>query len=181
MNWCGQQGVIYSVSTISIRQEGGGEIPPAGGRRYLGALPGGPGNHATAQRPDGRSGRFGIRRPRASSRPPHTKTARRLRARLLLVAERARFELAIPFWGTHAFQACLFSHSSISPIGVHTLSRRASSATRASLQYVSGAFRSKPDCKGNHFFRKCKYRRGNFSTRGYKVRLWSMQPGYSSG
>ena len=31
-------------------------------------------------------------------------------------AERARFELAIPFWGTHAFQACLFSHSSISPI-----------------------------------------------------------------
>ena len=30
-------------------------------------------------------------------------------------AERARFELAIPFWGTHAFQACLFSHSSISP------------------------------------------------------------------
>ena len=67
------------------------------------------------------------------------------------------------------------------PFGVHTLSRRASSATRASLQYVSGAFRSKPDCKGNHFFRKCKYRRGNFSTRGYKVRLWSMQPGYSSG
>ena len=71
-----------------------GEIPPAGGRRYLGALPGGPGNPATAQRPDGRSGRFGIRRPRASSRPPHTKTARRLRAGLLLVAERARFELA---------------------------------------------------------------------------------------
>ena len=67
------------------------------------------------------------------------------------------------------------------PFGVHTLSRRASSATRASLQYVSGAFRSKPDCKGNHFFRKCKYRRVNFSTRGYKVRLWSMQPGYSSG
>ena len=67
------------------------------------------------------------------------------------------------------------------PFGVHTLSRRASSATRASLQYVSGAFRSKPDCKGNHFFRKCKYRRGNFSTQGYKVRLWSMQPGYSSG
>ncbi len=31
-------------------------------------------------------------------------------------AERARFELAIPFWGTHAFQACLFSHSSISPM-----------------------------------------------------------------
>ena len=32
-----------------------------------------------------------------------------------IFAERARFELAIPFWGTHAFQACLFSHSSISP------------------------------------------------------------------
>ena len=32
-------------------------------------------------------------------------------------AERARFELAIPFWGTHAFQACLFSHSSIFPFG----------------------------------------------------------------
>ena len=129
------------------------------GRRYLGALPGGPGNHATAQRPDGRSGRFGIRRPRASSRPPHTKTARRLRAGLLLVAERARFELAIPFWGTHAFQACLFSHSSISPIRIP----------------------GNRDCKGNHFFRKCKCRRLNFSTRGYKVRLWSMQPGYSSG
>ncbi len=37
-------------------------------------------------------------------------------------AERARFELAIPFWGTHAFQACLFSHSSISPIGFRDLS-----------------------------------------------------------
>ncbi len=32
-----------------------------------------------------------------------------------LLAERARFELAIRFWRTHAFQACLFSHSSISP------------------------------------------------------------------
>ena len=159
MNWRGQQGVIYSVSTISIRQEGDGEIPPAGGRRYLGALPGGPGNHATAQRPDGRSGRFGIRHPRASSWPPYTKTARRLRAGLLLVAERARFELAIPFWGTHAFQACLFSHSSISPIRIP----------------------GNRDCKGNHFFRKCKCRRLNFSTQGYKVRLWSMQPGYSSG
>ena len=104
------------------KYSGESEIPPAEGRRYLGALPGGPGNPATAQRPDGRSGRFGIRRPRASSRPPHTKTARRLRAGLLLVAERARFELAIPFWGTHAFQACLFSHSSISPIRIRGLS-----------------------------------------------------------
>ena len=32
-----------------------------------------------------------------------------------LVAERARFELAIPFRSIHAFQACLLSHSSISP------------------------------------------------------------------
>ena len=74
-------------------------------------------------------------------------------------AERARFELAIPFWGTHAFQACLFSHSSISPIRIP----------------------GNRDCKGNHFFRKCKCRRVNFSTEVYKVRLWSMQPGYSSG
>ena len=39
-------------------------------------------------------------------------------------AERARFELAIPFWGTHAFQACLFSHSSISPIRLRSLSEK---------------------------------------------------------
>ena len=32
-----------------------------------------------------------------------------------LYAERPRFELGIPFWGIHAFQACLFSHSSIAP------------------------------------------------------------------
>ena len=31
-------------------------------------------------------------------------------------AERPRFELGIPFWGIHAFQACLFSHSSIAPV-----------------------------------------------------------------
>ena len=30
-------------------------------------------------------------------------------------AERTRFELVIPFRGIHAFQACLFNHSSISP------------------------------------------------------------------
>ena len=33
----------------------------------------------------------------------------------LLGAERARFELANQFCRSHAFQACLFSHSSISP------------------------------------------------------------------
>ena len=32
-----------------------------------------------------------------------------------LGAERARFELANQFCRSHAFQACLFSHSSISP------------------------------------------------------------------
>jgi hypothetical protein len=30
-------------------------------------------------------------------------------------AEKMRFELTVPFWGTHAFQACLFNHSSTSP------------------------------------------------------------------
>ena len=30
-------------------------------------------------------------------------------------AERTRFELVIPFRGIHAFQACLFNHSSTSP------------------------------------------------------------------
>ena len=34
---------------------------------------------------------------------------------LSLFAERARFELANQFCRSHAFQACLFSHSSISP------------------------------------------------------------------
>ena len=102
---CGKVGDVLTVHAVEmiVRRE---RDSAALRLRHLGALPGGPGNHATAQRPDGRSGRFGIRRPRASSRPPHTKTARRLRAGLLLVAERARFELAIPFWGTHAFQAC---------------------------------------------------------------------------
>ena len=33
----------------------------------------------------------------------------------VLVAERPRFELGIRFWRIHAFQACLFSHSSIAP------------------------------------------------------------------
>ena len=100
------------------------------------------------------------RRPRASSRPPYDENSQLLsQPAAFLFAERARFELAIPFWGTHAFQACLFSHSSISPIRIP----------------------GNRDCKGNHFFRKCKCRRLNFSTGDYKVRLWSMQPGYSSG
>ena len=44
----------------------------------------------------------------------------KIRAITLLIynnlgAERARFELANQFCRSHAFQACLFSHSSISP------------------------------------------------------------------
>ena len=34
-----------------------------------------------------------------------------------IIAERTRFELVIPFRGIHAFQACLFNHSSTSPYG----------------------------------------------------------------
>ncbi len=30
-------------------------------------------------------------------------------------AEREGFEPSIPFWGIHAFQACAFDHSAISP------------------------------------------------------------------
>ena len=33
----------------------------------------------------------------------------------LFLAERAGFEPAKHFWRLHAFQACLFNHSSISP------------------------------------------------------------------
>jgi hypothetical protein len=42
----------------------------------------------------------------------------KLRASLVclkIFAEKAGFEPAVPFRGTHAFQACLFNHSSISP------------------------------------------------------------------
>ena len=35
--------------------------------------------------------------------------------RIFHSAEKAGFEPAIPFRGIHAFQACLFNHSSISP------------------------------------------------------------------
>ena len=42
--------------------------------------------------------------------------ARRAAPSFMTFAERRRFELLIPFRGIHAFQACLLSHSSISPI-----------------------------------------------------------------
>ena len=51
-----------------------------------------------------------------------------------LFAERPRFELGIPFWSIHAFQACLLSHSSISP----------------------WAFPKNRDCKDKNFFRNHK-------------------------
>ena len=37
--------------------------------------------------------------------------------RIYHTAEKAGFEPAIPFRGIHAFQSCLFNHSSISPSG----------------------------------------------------------------
>ena len=33
----------------------------------------------------------------------------------MFIAEGQGFEPRIPFWGIHAFQACLFNHSSTSP------------------------------------------------------------------
>ena len=48
-------------------------------------------------------------------------------------AERRRFELLIPFRSIHAFQACLLSHSSISP-GVALRGRRSGSDAEAGLQ-----------------------------------------------
>ena len=41
-----------------------------------------------------------------------------LRAELQMFAERGGFEPPILFWSIHAFQACLLSHSSISPKAV---------------------------------------------------------------
>ena len=38
-----------------------------------------------------------------------------MKASCALVAERTGFEPVKPFRGLHAFQACLFNHSSISP------------------------------------------------------------------
>ena len=50
---------------------------------------------------------------------------------LWVSAERAGFEPAKPFRGLHAFQACLFNHSSISPI-----IRLASSKTTAKYEKI---------------------------------------------
>ena len=40
------------------------------------------------------------------------------------LAEREGFEPSIPFWSMHAFQACAFNHSAISPAGSETLAMR---------------------------------------------------------
>ena len=48
------------------------------------------------------------------------------------------------------------------PFGVHTLSRRASSATRASLQYVVRDLSAKPDCKDRFFFGNIRKFHGYF-------------------
>ena len=122
-----------------------GEIPPAGGRRYLGALPGG-GLQIDDSQPPGLTALLSVsatRRPRASSRPPYDENSQLLSQPAVshIFAERARFELAIPFWGTHAFQACLFSHSSISP----------------------GRFPKKPDYKGSKKNENYKVSCFNFS------------------
>ena len=116
--------------------------------------PGGSLQPCCSPRPDGRTRCFRRPAPDVSKLPPGPVNEN---SQLLtqpavnqIFAERARFELAIPFWGTHAFQACLFSHSSISPIRV----RR--------------PMGSKPDCKGNHFFRKCKCPRPFFPSAATK-------------
>src|SRR5208283_2121651 len=41
-----------------------------------------------------------------------------------IMAEREGFEPSIPFWSMHAFQACAFNHSAISPAGSETLAGR---------------------------------------------------------
>ena len=71
-------------------------------------------------------------------------------------AERPRFELGIPFWSIHAFQACLLSHSSISPglfpkigtakIGTFSYSAKKDSSTSLRMTKMhSGEPFSRPD------------------------------------
>ena len=51
-------------------------------------------------------------------------------------AERTRFELVIPFRGIHAFQACLFNHSSTSPYN-YQLEKKLSIKTESSKKLLS--------------------------------------------
>ena len=54
-----------------------------------------------------------------------------------VVAERGGFEPPIRFWRIHAFQACLFSHSSITPFARALLAmRNCRCATNASAKIV---------------------------------------------
>ena len=46
--------------------------------------------------------------------PQHTRRWRRIFSKIEL-AEREGFEPSTPFWSVHAFQACAFNHSAISP------------------------------------------------------------------
>ena len=75
---------------------------------------------------------------------PETKNSRLLSqpAAVHCLAERARFELAIPFWGTHAFQACLFSHSSISPIRIPKVIIFSGSASAGGSIFPRGTIKS---------------------------------------
>ena len=54
-------------------------------------------------------------RKQAFDGPDYKKAPQQSCDAILQFAERPRFELGIPFWSIHAFQACLLSHSSISP------------------------------------------------------------------
>ena len=51
-------------------------------------------------------------------------------------AERRGFEPRKPFWSLHAFQACLFNHSSISPI-LLLLVKRVQNTKNFPIAYVS--------------------------------------------
>ena len=55
-------------------------------------------------------------------------------------AERTRFELVIPFRGIHAFQACLFNHSSTSPYN-YQLEKKLSIKTESSKKLLSSGER----------------------------------------
>src|SRR5208282_1716188 len=68
--------------------------------------------------------------PRASAR----KTVR------IKLAEREGFEPSIPFWSMHAFQACAFSHSAISPPNLKFDQPRRPAQPFLTLESGSGPF-----------------------------------------
>ena len=55
-------------------------------------------------------------------------------------AERKGFEPPVPFWGTHAFQACLLNHSSISPSFLNCKSKTNKSDVKQRLCIIGGLF-----------------------------------------